>query len=151
MNSDSHSDSQDMSNYPRSKLLEQMEKQVELRRLNMPAHCGSNDMQPDFNQSIMKNGASKLDCEPDSHMGYLGNFYPPSGTYEEVLNDAKSIYQTKSTHFSVNGSTGNILAMTRIVGGPMKKGIIQRNSHRSVIHGLRIAGTPDRNIFYITP
>ncbi len=65
---------------------------------------------------------------------------PPSGKIKEAFDNAANLYQTKFTFYGVNGSTGNIIAATRLLGGPDKVVLIQRNSHRSAIHGFRATG-----------
>ena len=40
----------------------------------------------------------------------------------------------------VQGSTGSLLGSMRFFGGSQCHALIQRNSHRSVVHGLRASG-----------
>lgn len=73
---------------------------------------------------MLKYGGAPIECTCCDDVGYLGNYNPPSGAYQEVLKDAKTIYNTKATYYSVNGSTGSMIAMMRVIGGPNKKGIV---------------------------
>ncbi len=50
--------------------------------------------------------------------------------------------------FGVNGSTGLIRGVMRLVGGTNISVLVQRNAHRSVIHGLRDTGA---NLHFIVP
>ncbi|MCA1032861.1 aminotransferase class I/II-fold pyridoxal phosphate-dependent enzyme [Bacillus timonensis] len=61
-----------------------------------------------------------------------------------VIRDAQALtaelYNVKSSYFLVNGSTTGNLAMILAVCEENDEVLVQRNSHKSVIHGLQLAG-----------
>ncbi|WP_339212151.1 aminotransferase class I/II-fold pyridoxal phosphate-dependent enzyme [Aeribacillus sp. FSL K6-3256] len=70
----------------------------------------------------------------------LDDLYAPEGIIKEAQQLAAELYGVSSTYFLVNGSTVGNLAM--ILANCQKGDVVfvQRNSHKSVMHGLELAG-----------
>ena len=58
------------------------------------------------------------------------------------------MYGTEKTYYGINGSTGALISATRVLGGPSKRVLLQRNTHRSVVHGFRMTGA---NLKFVVP
>lgn len=122
-----------------------------LHSFHMPAHCGNNNICKYLNNSLILNGGAAIECTTDGDFGHMGNFNPPTGIYKEVLDQATLTYNTKMTLFSVNGSTGSLISMIIAFSRFEGKVLLQRNSHRSLIHGSRFAGYCEQNIIFFNP
>ncbi|MBM7555156.1 aminotransferase class I/II-fold pyridoxal phosphate-dependent enzyme [Thalassobacillus pellis] len=63
---------------------------------------------------------------------------------EEIIKDAQELaagfFKSRSTYFLINGSTSGNLAMLMSVCMEDKKVLVQRNCHKSVMHGLELSG-----------
>lgn len=81
-----------------------------------------------------------MDGTTDDHFGGLGNYFPAAGSVKASQEEAAALYGTKASFFMVQGSTGSLIGCMRFVGGSGCHALIQRNSHRSVVHGLRASG-----------
>ncbi|MFT8389869.1 MAG: aminotransferase class I/II-fold pyridoxal phosphate-dependent enzyme [Sporolactobacillus sp.] len=70
----------------------------------------------------------------------LDDLYHPSG----ILRDGEALlseyYQTEASYFLVNGSTVGNLTMIMATVQPGDRVLVQRDSHKSVFNGLRLAG-----------
>ena len=69
----------------------------------------------------------------------LDDLHQPEGVILESQKRAARVFGTKSSYFLVNGSTAGNLAMILSTCKPGDKIIVQRNAHKSVIHGLMLA------------
>ena len=78
----------------------------------------------------------------------LDDLHQPVGAIREAEALAADLYGVKRTFFLVNGTTSGNLAMILSVCAPGDEVIVQRNSHKSVMNALELAGA--RPIF-ITP
>ncbi|GIP36308.1 aminotransferase class I/II-fold pyridoxal phosphate-dependent enzyme [Paenibacillus sp. J2TS4] len=70
----------------------------------------------------------------------LDDLHQPEGVIKEAQDLAADCFGADRTFFLVNGSTVGNLAMITAVCGRGDILIVQRNVHKSVIHGLMIAG-----------
>jgi len=70
----------------------------------------------------------------------LDDLHQPEGAINEAQILAAELYKVKRTFFLVNGSTSGNLAMILSACKPGKSILVQRNSHKSVMHGLQLAG-----------
>lgn len=66
------------------------------------------------------------------------NLYNPKGVILKLLNDLKSIYNTKKSFISLNGSTGSIISSIYALCKEKDEILIQRNSHLSVYNATII-------------
>ncbi|KEZ49666.1 aminotransferase class I/II-fold pyridoxal phosphate-dependent enzyme [Metabacillus indicus] len=70
----------------------------------------------------------------------LDDLHDPSGPILEAQRLAAELYQADETYFLVNGSTSGNLAMIMACCEPGKPVLVQRNSHKSIIHAIRLSG-----------
>ncbi|WP_282035246.1 aminotransferase class I/II-fold pyridoxal phosphate-dependent enzyme [Metabacillus indicus] len=70
----------------------------------------------------------------------LDDLHDPSGPILEAQRLAAELYQADETFFLVNGSTSGNLAMIMACCEPGKPVLVQRNSHKSIIHAIRLSG-----------
>ncbi|MBO9604419.1 MAG: aminotransferase class I/II-fold pyridoxal phosphate-dependent enzyme [Paenibacillaceae bacterium] len=70
----------------------------------------------------------------------LDDLHDPSGPIADAQRLAADCYGADETFFLVGGSTAGNLAMVLAVCAPDDIVIVQRNVHKSVIHGLMLAG-----------
>ncbi|PYZ91529.1 hypothetical protein CR194_19545 [Salipaludibacillus keqinensis] len=70
----------------------------------------------------------------------LDDLHDANGVIHEAQQLTAELYQTKSTHFLVGGSTVGNLAMLMTVADRGDVVLVQRNSHQSIFHGLELAG-----------
>lgn len=95
---------------------------------------------------------------PFSHMTYFSqditeiegfdNLHHPRGVIREALQRAGRLYQTESSYFSVNGSTGALLAA---ISASCKRGgriLMARNCHKAVYYGAYLR---DLQVSYVYP
>ncbi|WP_373232030.1 aminotransferase class I/II-fold pyridoxal phosphate-dependent enzyme [Cohnella sp.] len=68
------------------------------------------------------------------------DLHHPQGPLAEAQKLAADCYQAEDTSFLVGGSTAGNLAMILGTCNPGEIFIVQRNVHKSIIHGLMIAG-----------
>ncbi|PYI50196.1 aminotransferase class I/II-fold pyridoxal phosphate-dependent enzyme [Paenibacillus flagellatus] len=78
----------------------------------------------------------------------LDDLHHPEGAIREAQRLAASCFGAEETYFLVNGSTvGNLAAITALCGRGDTL-IVQRNVHKSVLHGLMLAGA---QAVFLTP
>lgn len=68
------------------------------------------------------------------------DLHHPQGPLAEAQRLAADCYQSEDTSFLVGGSTVGNLAMILGTSNPDEVFIVQRNVHKSIIHGLMLAG-----------
>lgn len=91
-------------------------------------------------QTLMKLDVTELSMTDDLH--------DPQAAIKEAQQYAASLYGARHTFFLVGGSTaGNITAILATCE-PMDYIIVQRNVHKSVINGCKLAGV---NVVFISP
>lgn len=108
--------------------------------MHMPGHANSNNITPFLNTLLQEHGGSRLEGSSDEHCGILGNYFPATGALKDSQQLATELYGTERTYYGINGSTGALISATRVLGGPDKRVLLQRNMHRSVVHGFRMTG-----------
>ncbi|HEU5140323.1 MAG TPA: aminotransferase class I/II-fold pyridoxal phosphate-dependent enzyme [Bacillales bacterium] len=70
----------------------------------------------------------------------LDDLHGPTGVIQEAQNLLSALYGTDESRFLVGGSTVGNLAMIRAVCHSGDLVLVQRNSHKSVVNGMRLAG-----------
>lgn len=70
----------------------------------------------------------------------LDDLHAPHGAIAEAETLAREFFQSDHTFFLINGSTVGNLAMILATCGQDDKVIVQRNSHKSIMNGLELAG-----------
>ncbi|WP_163969236.1 aminotransferase class I/II-fold pyridoxal phosphate-dependent enzyme [Oceanobacillus halotolerans] len=70
----------------------------------------------------------------------LDDLHAPQGVIAEAESLAASYFRTDHTFFLVNGTTAGNLAMILATCQANDKVIVQRNSHKSIMHGLELSG-----------
>lgn len=78
----------------------------------------------------------------------LDDLHHPKDAIAKAQHLTAALYGVESTYFLVNGSTVGNLAMILACCGENDEVIVQRNSHKSIINGIQLAGaTP----IFLTP
>ncbi len=83
-------------------------------------------------QSILEVDATEITGLDDLHAA--------KGVIKEAQELASQFFESDDTYFLVNGTTSGILAAVMSVCRPGEKVIVQRNCHKSILHGLELAG-----------
>ncbi|WP_035178633.1 aminotransferase class I/II-fold pyridoxal phosphate-dependent enzyme [Alkalihalobacterium bogoriense] len=78
----------------------------------------------------------------------LDDLHDPSSVIQEAQRLCASLYGVKHSYFLVNGSTVGNLAMILAACGEHDNVLVQRNSHKSIFHGIRLAKA---NPIFLTP
>jgi arginine decarboxylase len=102
---------------------------------HVPGHKNGKGLDPaatDYFASIMS-----LDF---TELAPLDDLHHPTGVILEAQSLAADCFGAEETYFLVNGSTVGNLAMIMSVCAKEEILIVQRNVHKSVIHGLMLAG-----------
>lgn len=68
------------------------------------------------------------------------NLHHPEGVIKRAQERASSLYGTKASFFSVNGSTAALLTAISAAVKPGGKILIARNCHKAVYHGIYLRG-----------
>ncbi|AJH79563.1 aminotransferase class I/II-fold pyridoxal phosphate-dependent enzyme [Heyndrickxia coagulans] len=105
-------------------------------QFHIPGHKTGRGMDPDFRKFIGDN-VLKLDLiniEP------LDDLHQPHGMIEEAQKLAAEAFGADATFFSVQGTSGAIMAMVMSVCGPGDKIIVPRNVHKSVMSAIVFSG-----------
>lgn len=103
---------------------------------HIPGHKKGEGMNPEFRQFI---GANALSIDLTS-MAPLDDLHHPRGIILEAEKLAAKAFGADYTFFSVQGTSGAIMAMVMAVCGPGDKIIIPRNAHKSVMSAIILAG-----------
>lgn len=102
---------------------------------HVPGHKsgrGAMNWQAPFYESILKIDYTEITGLDDLHQ--------PEGVIREAQELAADCFGAEETHFLIGGSTVGNLAM---ILGVCRRGdllLVQRNAHKSIIHGLMLAG-----------
>lgn len=70
----------------------------------------------------------------------LDDLHAPTGPIKEAEILASEWFESLSTYFLVNGSTVGNLAMILATCQPDDQILVQRNCHKSILHGIELAG-----------
>jgi arginine decarboxylase len=120
--------------------------------LHVPGHRGGqaiaavNDSEENdesyiaYYQEIMKLDVTELSSTDDLHH--------PEGSIQEAQLLAASCFGSEETFFLVGGSTSGNIALLLAICEPGDEIIVQRNVHKSVINGLKLAGA---KAIFLTP
>lgn len=90
---------------------------------------------PSFGKKVFQD-LLKIDM---TEISGLDDLHQPNGVILEAEKKAASLFKADQTFFLVNGSTAGNLAMILATCQPGDKIIVQRNVHKSVIHGMILA------------
>ncbi|WP_204548315.1 aminotransferase class I/II-fold pyridoxal phosphate-dependent enzyme [Peribacillus deserti] len=85
----------------------------------------------DFFQSILRIDATELSGLDDLHV--------PEGPIREAQDLLSRLYGSQESYFLVNGTTSGNLAMILAACRDGDRVLVQRNCHKSILHGLRLA------------
>ena len=118
-------------------LVEAMERYLQegVYPLHTPGHKGGRGMAEPL-RSLLGDRALKMDV---SLMAELDDIHAPSGCIAAAQQAAAELYGSDAAFLAVNGTTGAIHAMLMTALRPGDKGLVPRNSHRSVTGGLILA------------
>lgn len=94
---------------------------------HMPGHKGKN---------TLINWGEYIPMIDTTEVYGLDNLLDPRGIIKESQELAASVFGAKSTHYSVNGSTGSIYIALATITKPGDKVLIQRNCHKAVYNSL---------------
>lgn len=94
---------------------------------HMPGHKGKN---------TLINWGEYIPMIDTTEVYGLDNLLDPRGIIKESQELAASVFGAKSTHYSVNGSTGSIYIALATITNPGDKVLIQRNCHKAVYNSL---------------
>lgn len=105
-------------------------------QFHIPGHKKGNGMDPDFRDFVGENALS-IDL---INIAPLDDLHHPKG----IINDAQALaaeaFGADYTFFSVQGTSGAIMAMVMSVCEPGDKIIVPRNVHKSIMSGIIFSG-----------
>lgn len=105
-------------------------------QFHIPGHKRGAGMNPEFRDFIGENALS-IDL---INIAPLDDLHNPHGIIKEAQELAAEAFGADHTFFSVQGTSGAIMAMVMSVVEPGDKIIVPRNVHKSVITALILAG-----------
>lgn len=105
-------------------------------QFHIPGHKCGRGMDPEF-RAFMGDDALSIDL---INIAPLDDFHRPRGIIREAEELAAEAFGAEHTFFSVQGTSGAIMAMVMAVCQPGEKMIVPRNVHRSVISALMLSG-----------
>ncbi|NRD78724.1 aminotransferase class I/II-fold pyridoxal phosphate-dependent enzyme [Bacillus sp. BRMEA1] len=105
-------------------------------QFHIPGHKKGAGIDPDFRQFIGDNALS-IDL---INIGPLDDLHHPKGMIKEAQDLAAKAFGADHTFFSVQGTSGAIMAMVMAVCGPGEKIIVPRNVHKSVMSAIVFSG-----------
>lgn len=94
---------------------------------HMPGHKGKN---------TLINWGDYIPMIDTTEVQGMDNLLEPRGIIKESQEMAASVFGAKSTHYSVNGSTGSIYIALSTIAKPGDKVLIQRNCHKAVYNAM---------------
>ncbi|WP_188428707.1 aminotransferase class I/II-fold pyridoxal phosphate-dependent enzyme [Kroppenstedtia guangzhouensis] len=103
---------------------------------HIPGHKKGKGMDPEFRQ-FMGDQALSIDL---INIQPLDDLHHPHGVIQEAQYLAAEAFGADHTFFSVQGTSGAIMAMVMSVCSPGDKIIVPRNVHKSVLSALILAG-----------
>lgn len=104
-------------------------------RFHVPGHKGGAGLDPEA--APLLGGAYALDL---TEISGLDDLHHPEGVIAEAQQLAAACYGADHTFFLVGGSTAGNLALILSICRPGDLMLVQRDAHKSVIHGLMLAG-----------
>ncbi|WP_071459300.1 aminotransferase class I/II-fold pyridoxal phosphate-dependent enzyme [Bacillus massilinigeriensis] len=105
-------------------------------QFHIPGHKKGSGIDPEFRQFIGDNALS-IDL---INIGPLDDLHSPKGMIMEAQRLAAEAFSADHTFFSVQGTSGAIIAMIMTVCGPGDKIIVPRNVHKSVMSAIVFSG-----------
>ncbi|TYR79896.1 aminotransferase class I/II-fold pyridoxal phosphate-dependent enzyme [Priestia megaterium] len=105
-------------------------------QFHIPGHKKGNGMDPEFKSFIGENALS-IDL---INIGPLDDLHQPKGIIKEAQDLAAEAFGADHTFFSVQGTSGAIMAMVMTTCGPGDKIIVPRNVHKSVMSAVVFSG-----------
>lgn len=109
-----------------------LKKLTENNKKNIPMHMPGHKR----NTKLLKN---KIPYEIDiTEIEGFDNLQNPNGILLESMERAKTLYKSKKTFFSINGSSGGNLAAIRAMTKNGDKIIVARNCHKSVYNAIEL-------------
>ncbi|MDQ0116022.1 aminotransferase class I/II-fold pyridoxal phosphate-dependent enzyme [Paenibacillus harenae] len=120
--------------------------------LHVPGHRGGHAIaalgqMAETDQSYMSyfHQIMKLDV---TELASTDDLHHPEGSIKEAQQLAASCFGSEETFFLVGGSTSGNIALLLAICDPGDQIIVQRNVHKSVINGLKLAGA---SAIFLTP
>lgn len=105
-------------------------------QFHIPGHKKGVGMAPEFRAFIGENALS-IDL---INIAPLDDLHAPKGMIAEAQRIAAEAFGADHTFFSVQGTSGAIITMVMSVVGSGDKILVPRNSHKSVLTGVVLAG-----------
>lgn len=105
-------------------------------QFHIPGHKKGVGMDPDF-RSFMGGQALSIDL---INIGPLDDLHHPHGMIKDAQELAAKAFGADYTFFSVQGTSGAIMAMVMAVCGPGDKILVPRNVHKSVTSAIIFSG-----------
>jgi arginine/lysine/ornithine decarboxylase len=105
-------------------------------QFHIPGHKKGKGMAPEFREFVGNNALS-IDL---INIGPLDDLHQPKGIIKEAQDLAAEAFGADHTFFSVQGTSGAIMAMIMSVCGPGDKIIVPRNVHKSVMSAIVFSG-----------
>lgn len=105
-------------------------------QFHIPGHKKGAGIDPDFRNFIGENALS-IDL---INIGPLDDLHQPKGIIKQAQALAAEAFGADHTFFSVQGTSGAIMAMVMAVCGPNDKIIVPRNVHKSVMSAIVFSG-----------
>lgn len=105
-------------------------------QFHIPGHKKGKGADPEFREFIGENALS-IDL---INIGPLDDLHAPKGIIKEAQDLAAEAFGADHTFFSVQGTSGAIIAMVMTVCGPGDKIIVPRNVHKSVMSAIIFSG-----------
>ncbi|KRD82454.1 arginine decarboxylase [Bacillus sp. Root147] len=105
-------------------------------QFHIPGHKKGNGMDPEFKEFIGENALS-IDL---INIAPLDDLHQPRGIIKQAQDLAAEAFGADHTFFSIQGTSGVIMAMIMSVCGPCDKIIVPRNVHKSIMSGIVLTG-----------
>jgi arginine decarboxylase len=105
-------------------------------QFHIPGHKKGNGMDPEFREFIGENALS-IDL---INIGPLDDLHLPKGIIKQAQELAAKAFGADYTFFSVQGTSGAIMAMIMSVCGPGDKILVPRNVHKSIMSAIVFSG-----------
>ncbi|AJI20378.1 aminotransferase class I/II-fold pyridoxal phosphate-dependent enzyme [Priestia megaterium] len=105
-------------------------------QFHIPGHKKGNGMDPEFKGFIGENALS-IDL---INIAPLDDLHQPRGVIKQAQDLAAEAFGADHTFFSIQGTSGVIMAMIMSVCGPGDKIIVPRNVHKSIMSGIVLSG-----------
>lgn len=105
-------------------------------QFHIPGHKKGSGMAPEFREFVGDNALS-IDL---INIGPLDDLHQPKGIIKEAQDLAAEAFGADHTFFSVQGTSGAIIAMIMSVCGPGDKIIVPRNVHKSIMSAVILSG-----------